>query len=102
MKITYGKSVHDNAEIKAVLNVLKTSTQMGKNVRKLEKIVSEMFNKKYGVQPAFKHLRKYNKVNTFKNSDYIMKNSILVGLHQELSKDNILKVVKNIDKFIKN
>tara|TARA_Y100000031_G_C8236675_1_gene393602 strand:- start:1109 stop:2296 length:1188 start_codon:yes stop_codon:yes gene_type:complete len=53
-------------------------------------------------QPAFKHLRKYNKVNTFKNSDYIMKNSILVGLHQGLSKDNILKVVKNIDKFIKN
>ena len=49
MKITYGKSVHGNAEIKAVLNVLKTSTQMGKNVRNLEKVVSKFFDKNYGV-----------------------------------------------------
>ena len=36
-KITYGKSVHDIKEINAVIEVLKSSTAMGKNVIKFEK-----------------------------------------------------------------
>ena len=49
MRVTYGKSVHNEKEIKAVLKVLKTSTQMGKNVRVLENKIAKMFNKEYGV-----------------------------------------------------
>ena len=40
--------------------------------------------------PAFKKLvSKKNKLNSFKNADYIMKNGILIGCHQGLNKKNI-------------
>ena len=48
-RVPYGLSVHDNKEINAVIKVLKTSTQMGKNVSTLEKRVAFLFNKKYGL-----------------------------------------------------
>jgi CDP-6-deoxy-D-xylo-4-hexulose-3-dehydrase len=48
-RIPYGLSVHDNKEINAVIKVLKTSTQMGKNVSQLEKKVASLFDKKYGL-----------------------------------------------------
>lgn len=37
LRVPYGLSVHGNEEIKAVVKVLKTSTQMGKNVSTFEK-----------------------------------------------------------------
>ena len=49
MRINYGQSVHGKEEIDAVVKVLKTSTQMGKNVFSLEKKVSSLFSKKFGV-----------------------------------------------------
>jgi CDP-6-deoxy-D-xylo-4-hexulose-3-dehydrase len=48
-RVNYGMSVHGNQEIEAVLKVLKTSTQMGKNVIKLEKKIAETFGMKYGI-----------------------------------------------------
>ncbi len=51
-KIYYGKAVYDSKEINAVLNVLKNdglSLVDGKNVKKLEKTVSKLFGKKYGL-----------------------------------------------------
>jgi CDP-4-dehydro-6-deoxyglucose reductase, E1 len=48
-RVPYGLSVHNNKEINAVLKVLKTSTQMGKNVFELEKKVASLFHKKYGL-----------------------------------------------------
>ena len=51
-KIYYGRAVYDNKEIKAVLNVLKNKSLTlidGENVKKLEKNVSSMFGKKYGL-----------------------------------------------------
>ncbi len=48
-KITYGKSVHDIKEINAVIEVLKSSTAMGKNVIKFEKKIAKQFAKKYCV-----------------------------------------------------
>ena len=51
-KIYYGKAVYDNKEIKAVLDVLKNSSLTlidGPKVKKLEKIVSKLFGKKYGL-----------------------------------------------------
>ena len=42
-------TVHGKEEINAVVNVLKTSTKMGKNVRLFEKKVSSLFDKKYGL-----------------------------------------------------
>ena len=47
MRINYGQSVHSNEEIKACIKVLKTSTRMGSNVKKLEKKVAKLFSKKY-------------------------------------------------------
>tara|TARA_B100000029_G_C17580902_1_gene959638 strand:+ start:493 stop:1683 length:1191 start_codon:yes stop_codon:yes gene_type:complete len=49
MTITYGKSVHGKEEISAVLKVLKSSTQMGKNVNNFEKKISSLFSKKHGI-----------------------------------------------------
>ena len=51
-KIYYGRAVYDNKEINAVLNVLKNKSLTlidGENVKKLEKNVSKMFGKKYGL-----------------------------------------------------
>ena len=48
-RVPYGLSVHGKEEIKAVNEVLKTSTQMGKNVNKFEKKISKLFEKKYGL-----------------------------------------------------
>ena len=51
-KIYYGKAVYDKKEINAVLNVLKNDSLSlidGKKVKKLEKKVSNLFGKKYGL-----------------------------------------------------
>jgi len=51
-KIYYGKAVYDNKEINAVLRVLKNDSLSlidGKKVKELEKIVSKIFGKKYGL-----------------------------------------------------
>jgi len=49
IRVPYGLSVHGNDEIKAVNKVLRTTTQMGKNVFKFEKKIAKLFNKKYGL-----------------------------------------------------
>ena len=49
LRVPYGLSVHGNKEIKAVTNVLKSSTQMGKNVSNFEKKIAKLFSKKYGL-----------------------------------------------------
>ena len=49
ISVPYGLSVHGNDEIKAVNKVLRTTTQMGKNVFKFEKKIAKLFNKKYGL-----------------------------------------------------
>ena len=48
-KITTGATVHDEKEIRAVLEVLNTSTQMGECTSIFEQEVSKLFNKKYGI-----------------------------------------------------
>mgnify|MGYP000512934225 FL=1 len=51
-KIYYGRAVYDHKEINAVVKVLKNNSLSltdGKNVKQLEKIVSKMFGKKYGL-----------------------------------------------------
>lgn len=47
--VPYGKTVHGQEEIDAVVEVLKTSTQMGKNVRALEERVANLYSKQYGI-----------------------------------------------------
>ncbi|MBL0910779.1 MAG: aminotransferase class V-fold PLP-dependent enzyme [Bacteroidia bacterium] len=49
MQVPYGKSVHGEEEIEAVVNVLRTSTMMGKHVREMEEKVSALYNKKHGI-----------------------------------------------------
>ena len=52
--------------------------------------------------PAFKSIiNKRNKINEFKNSDYIMRNGILIGCHQGLNDQDIKYIHKNISEFIK-
>jgi len=51
-KIYYGRAVYDRKEINAVINVLKNNSLSltdGKNVKILEKKVSKIFGKKYGL-----------------------------------------------------
>ena len=49
IRVPYGLSVHGKEEIKAVNKVLKTTTQMGKNVYEFEKKISKLYAKKYGL-----------------------------------------------------
>lgn len=49
LHVPYGKTVHGEEEIDAVVNVLRTSTQMGKNVREFEEKVAALYDKKHGV-----------------------------------------------------
>ena len=52
--------------------------------------------------PAFKSLKSNkNKLNSFKNSDYIMKNGLLIGCHQGLNKKKINYIHSRINIFLK-
>ena len=51
--------------------------------------------------PAFESLiSKKNKINSFPNSDYLMKNGLLIGCHQGLDKKKINYIHQNIRKFL--
>jgi len=49
LHVPYGKTVHGEEEIAAVVSVLRTSTQMGKHVREFEDKVARLFDKEYGI-----------------------------------------------------
>ena len=49
MRVNYGQSVHGEEEIAAVVGVLRTSTQMGANVRAMEARVAGLFAKRHGI-----------------------------------------------------
>ncbi len=49
MRVNYGQTVHGQEEIDAVVEVLKTSTQMGPKVREMQQQVSALFAKRHGV-----------------------------------------------------
>jgi CDP-6-deoxy-D-xylo-4-hexulose-3-dehydrase len=49
MRVNYGQTVHDEAEIAAVVEVLRTSTQMGRNVRAMQEQVAKLFAKRHGI-----------------------------------------------------
>ena len=53
--------------------------------------------------PAFSYLQnKKNKIQNFKNSDYIMKHGLLIGCHQGLKKSDLSYIHKKILKFVQN
>jgi CDP-6-deoxy-D-xylo-4-hexulose-3-dehydrase len=47
--VPYGKTVHGEEEVEAVVKVLRTSTQMGKHVREMEERVAALYDKQYGI-----------------------------------------------------
>lgn len=49
MRVNYGQTVHGEAEIDAVVEVLRSSTQMGAKVRAMQEGVAALFDKKHGV-----------------------------------------------------
>ena len=49
IRVPYGSTVHGEEEIAAVVEVLKTTTQMSKNVLEFESKIAESFNKKNAV-----------------------------------------------------
>lgn len=49
MRVNYGQTVHGEAEIEAVVDVLRTSTQMGEHVREMQKRVAALFSKRHGI-----------------------------------------------------
>ncbi len=49
MRVNYGQTVHGQEEIDAVVEVLKTSTQMGPKVREMQQKVSKLFAKSHGI-----------------------------------------------------
>jgi len=74
MKISYGKNVYGNEEIRAVLNKLKKTTHMGESVSKFEKKIPKIFSKKYGlmVNSGSSALTLANNVLNFKKGDEII------------------------------
>ena len=49
IRVPYGSTVHGDEEINAVVEVLKTTTQMSKNVREFEAKVAEKYEHYYGI-----------------------------------------------------
>ncbi|QRM56095.1 aminotransferase class I/II-fold pyridoxal phosphate-dependent enzyme [Sinorhizobium sp. BG8] len=49
MRVNYGQSVYGEEEIAAVVDVMRSSTQMGRSVRAFEQRVSALFAKRYGI-----------------------------------------------------
>lgn len=49
IRVPYGSTVHGEEEIAAVVEVLRSSTQMGKNVNEMQERVSALFQKKHGI-----------------------------------------------------
>ena len=49
IRVPYGRTVHGEEEIAAVVEVLRTSTQMGANVRRMEESVAALFAKNHGI-----------------------------------------------------
>jgi CDP-6-deoxy-D-xylo-4-hexulose-3-dehydrase len=49
MRVNYGQTVHGEAEISAVVDVLRTSTQMGRHVRSMQSRVAALFEKRHGI-----------------------------------------------------
>ena len=49
MRVNYGQTVHGEEEIAAVMEVLRTSTQMGPKVRAMQEQVSALFAKDHGI-----------------------------------------------------
>lgn len=49
IRVPYGSTVHGEEEIDAVISVLKTTTQMSKNVREFESKVAAKYSKDYGI-----------------------------------------------------
>ncbi len=49
LRVPYGCTVHGEEEIAAVVNALRTSTQMGKHVAAMENRVAALFAKKHGI-----------------------------------------------------
>ncbi len=48
-KVPYGCTVHGEEEIEAVVQVLRTSTQMGRHVREMEDRVAALYKKQFGI-----------------------------------------------------
>jgi CDP-6-deoxy-D-xylo-4-hexulose-3-dehydrase len=48
-RVPYGRTVHGDEEIAAVIEVLRTSTQMGQNVGRFEEQVARLFGKSHGI-----------------------------------------------------
>ena len=48
-RVPYGMTVHENSEIEAVVDVLKTSTQMGPKTKEFENKIAELFGHKHGI-----------------------------------------------------
>lgn len=49
MRVNYGQTVHGEPEIAAVVKVLRSSTQMGSEVREMERRVARLFDKRHGI-----------------------------------------------------
>tara|TARA_A100001015_G_scaffold316105_1_gene429559 strand:+ start:1029 stop:2234 length:1206 start_codon:yes stop_codon:yes gene_type:complete len=49
LRVPYGSTVHGEEEIQAVVDVLKTTTQMSKNVSEFEDKIAQLFDKNFGV-----------------------------------------------------
>ena len=52
-RVPYAMTVHDSKEITAVVNTLKTSTQMGAKTKEFEKKIAHLYSKKIGLGLLF-------------------------------------------------
>ena len=49
LRVPYAMSVHGEEEISAVLDVLRTTTQMGRHVKEFESKIAQLFSKRHGI-----------------------------------------------------
>ena len=49
MRVNYGQAVYGEEEIAAVVEVMRSSTQMGARVRSMQERVAALFSKRHGI-----------------------------------------------------
>ena len=101
IRIPYGQSVHGKEEIKAVTQVLKHSTQMGKNVQQFERKISKLFSKKYGLMVnsgSSAILLAMEALNLPKNSEIITPALTFSSTVSYIVKNNLVPVFVDVKK----
>jgi len=99
-QISYGKAVYGKSEIRAVINTLKKTTQMGKKVSEFETKIAKLFNKKHGIMTNSGSSALFLAIDSLrlpKNSEVITPCLTFATTVSSLIKNNLIPAFVDVD-----